>query len=98
MPKDILFSYNRTLKPFKLYFRVAAIRVRIVNLVSVTGYCIECFYSAHKREYKKHVGKSWNLEHNAHNQVENKRQNKISNLLFDEILLILILVGLVFCI
>ncbi|XP_020622965.1 uncharacterized protein LOC110060521 isoform X1 [Orbicella faveolata] len=26
----------------------AFIRVRIVNLVSVIGYCIECFYSAHK--------------------------------------------------
>ena len=48
LPKDILFSYTGALKPFKLCFSVAAIRVRIVNLVSVIGYCIEYFYSAHK--------------------------------------------------
>ena len=90
MAKDIMFSYAGTLiiSLSSFAFVVAAIRVRIVNLVSVIGYCIECFYSAHKREYKKQVGKegkSWNLEHNAHDQEEKKQQNKISNLLFDEI-------------
>ena len=86
LAKDILFRYAGTLKPVKLCFRVAAIRVRIVNLVSVIGFALNAFTLHTKREaHEKQVRKSWNLEHNARDQEENKRQNKISNLLFDEI-------------
>ena len=46
-----------SLSSFAMVYYVAAIRVRIVNLVSVIGYCIECFYS----EYKKRNTKSEKL-------------------------------------